>query len=79
MVQTNSVATLVCNITGLGLNYTWLYSNLTILATDRYSVNGGELTITETEFSDAGSYVCTASNIAGSASQVHALTVIGEF
>ena len=77
VVQTDSVATLVCNATGLGLTYTWLFNARPLQETSRSALNGENLTITGITFSDTGDYVCTASNKAGNVSQVHSLTVIG--
>lgn len=78
IVEKGSDILLVCNITGAGLEYRWSFNGNAVKESGRRVLQNESLVIMRAQFSDAGSYVCTASNLAGSASQQHNLTVFGE-
>ena len=78
IMEKGSDILLVCNITGTGLEYVWSFNGNAVKESGRRVLQNGSLLIMRAQFSDAGSYVCTASNLAGNASQQHNLTVFGE-
>ena len=79
LVPKNSNVTLDCNITGVGLNYVWTLKGEVIVGSSRYALTPGKLHISGVRFSDAGAYTCIANNRVGNTTQLHNLTVFGEY
>lgn len=78
MSQKSSNLTIDCNITGVRLEYIWRHDGVILSESDRVDFDSGLLRITNTRFSDSGSYSCFAKNKAGNATQIHNLTIFGK-
>lgn len=75
-VNYGSPVTFSCAVTGNPKpDITWLYRDVLISTSDRYSVNDGTLTVLASSLADIGSYTCRASNIVSNGTQLVHLSV----
>lgn len=76
-VTEGSVAKLVCNAKGYPVpEIAWQRNGQQLASRNQHSLNDKELTITNVRSSDAGIYVCVATNEIGSVQQAYTLEVL---
>lgn len=78
-VQKDSNITIVCNITGIGVSYKWMFQG-SLLKSDntRYFIENNTLTLLNTKFTTTGNYTCSGENLAGKSTQNHIVTILGK-
>ena len=71
--------TIVCNITGIGVSYKWMFQS-SLLKNDntQYFIENNTLTLLNTKFTTTGNYTCSGENLAGKSTQNHIVTILGK-